>query len=268
MSSILVSLGVGSALLIVGCFVLGRFLGNRAGAVVAFTLVATAYLALAAVRWPGVDVAAIHVALFACIALTYSLLPRLADGERRGRLAWGPVFIVAFFAVVVSVNVVFLLLAEHGLPSGIAALMLPEPAAREAVTSRFPGTVSPGANKRELLYDRHLQRLDEQAARGWQVEKGWLAKPVAGQPAVFQVVIEDDNGRPLQGATVSGSFLRASDRSADRSFAMNEAGAGVYRSEVSLPLPGNWHLLLTIDWGNERHLLRGTTTVSAAAVES
>jgi len=268
MSSLLISLGGGSLLLIVACMGLGRRFGRRRGALMSAILVTAAYLLLAAARWPGVDVAAIHVALFATIALTFSLLPARGSRGARSRPAWGPVFIVVFFLVVVVVNVVFLLLAQHGLPSGIAALVLPRPAAEASFTSKFPGTVTPGTHKRELLYDRHLQRLDEQTARGWQIAKGWVAKPVAGQAAVFQVRIQDRSGQPVQGATVRGSFLRPSDRAADRSFVMSEARGGNYQTEISLPLAGSWHLLLWVEWGDDRHELRGTTAVLPAITGS
>jgi nitrogen fixation protein FixH len=264
MNSFLVSLIGGGVLLIVASSGFGRLLGRRWGALLALALVTSAYLILAVTAWPGVDVVTIHVAIYASISLTYVLLPRPADGDRQRGPVWGLVFIGGFFLVVIVVNVIFAILAQHGLPSGMAAMILPKPAAEVSITSMFPGTVTPGAHKRELLYDNHLQKLEQQTARGWRIEKGWVGKPVAGQAAVFQVRIEDSAGKPLQGAVLRGSFLRPSDRAEDRNFSMSEAPGGLYQTEIKLPLPGSWHLLLWIDWGEDRHELRGTTSVYQA----
>ena len=239
MTSFLLSLVVGSGLLILASVSLGRLVGRRRGTILALALVIPAYLLVAAMDWPGADVVTIHVAIFACISLTYALLSRPPGSGRKGGPVWGLVFIAAFFVVVIVVNVFLVYLAEHGMPSGVADLVFPKPDAETSITSRFPGTVTPGAHKRELLYDNYLQKIEQQTARGWRIEKGWIGKPTAGQAAVFQVRIEDAAGRPLRGAELKGNFLRPSDRAADRSFSMSETLEGVYQAEVELPLAGS-----------------------------
>lgn len=267
MSSFLLSLLVGCVLLIPASLGFGRLFGRRRGAILALIVVVVVYLLLAARAWPGIDVVTIHLAIFASLSLTYVLLSGSPGTGRSRRPVWALVFIAALFAVVIVVNVALVFLAEHGMPSGIAALVLPEPASETVITSRFPGTVTPGTHKRELLYSNHLQKIEQQNARGWTIEKGWVGKPMAGQTAIFRVRIEDDAGQPLRGAELRGSFLRPSDSAADHSFSMSETLGGVYQTEVNLPLAGSWQLLLWIDWGDTRHELRGTTAVYQATAD-
>ncbi len=268
MNSFVLNLALGGGLVIAGCFVLRRFLGRLWGAFAAFLLVSSGYFLLAAWNWPGADVATIHIAIFASIALTYSLLAAPTAAGAAGRPVWALWFIGALFVVVVAVNVTMVLLAEHGMPSGIVKVFLPDVTDETTVSSKFPGTVTPGAQKRELLYANHLQKLEQQSARGWQVEKGWVGRPEVGKEAVFRVRVQDARGTPLQGARLEGSFLRPSDRQADHSFTMSEIREGLYQTTVSLPLAGSWQLLLRIDWGGEQHEVRGTTAVHRVSTDS
>ncbi len=65
-------------------------------------------------------------------------------------------------------------------------------------------------HKKESLYNDYLQQVQRQRQRGWQIQKGWLAEPVAGQATVFRVTAHTRDGVPVAGATVTGRFLRPS----------------------------------------------------------
>ena len=125
----------------------------------------------------------------------------------------------------------------------------------------FPGTVSRDYQKKEALYNDYLEQVDRQERRGWQVKKGWLSVPVAGQKAAFQVTVSARDGSPVIGAKVYGEFLRPSDKSLDQTFVLEEKDSGLYRAGISLPVPGIWRLTLRIERGEDLHEIQATTSV-------
>lgn len=260
MSTVLVSLGLGLALIVVANLALARRMGGGRAALTVTLLTLLMYVPYAVFAWPGGDVFAIHLALYLVVNLGFAMLWRSGGAGAGG--AWGPAVIVGFFLLIASANTVFLLLSEQGLSSGLARLLLPTPRGHvEAVTSQFPGTMAPGTNTRQRLYDRHIEKLDAQGARGWTIRKGWMEPPVEGKSARFRVAVEDAEGRPVAGARIDGDFLRLSDRHADQRFTMRELQRGVYQAEVSLPNAGTWSLWLRVRTDEASHELRATTTV-------
>jgi nitrogen fixation protein FixH len=221
------------------------------------------YIPYAMLAWPGADVFAIHLAIYLVVAyILYIVGSRESQGGRRWH--WAPALIIAFFSLVVGMNVVFLGVAERGI-TGIFAELLPEPKSGEVVDSRFPGTVSHDFQKKEALYNAYLQQVQEQRQRGWQVQKGWTAQPLAGQTSEFRVTVEDAKGQPVTDAQVSGRFLRTSNSAYDFDFRMTEIAPGDYRLASVLPLPGLWRLVLKIQRGDELHEIQAITSVDDPA---
>jgi nitrogen fixation protein FixH len=235
-----------------------RLDGKAAGLGIAL-LVLLLYVPWAILAWPGADVFAIHLAIFLTVAYALGMV-----GGRVGRgWHWAPALIVAFFVLVIATNVVFLGVAEQGI-TGLFAEVLPRPRAAEVVDSRFPGTVSHDYQKKEALYNDYLRQVEIQQARGWQVKKGWLYRPVAGQPATFVVAVADRDGRPVAGAEVGGRFLRTSNSRDDFDFTMAEVAPGEYRANLQMPLHGLWELVLHIRRGEDLHEVRADTSVADA----
>ena len=104
-------------------------------------------------------------------------------------------------------------------------------------------------------------RTELQRERGWQVRKGWLSQPVAGQQVTFAVAVSDRDGRPVSAAAVSGRFLRSSNSRDDFDFAMSESAPGEYRAKLQMPLHGVWELVLQIRRGEDVHEIRAETSV-------
>jgi len=231
--------------------------GKAAGMAIAL-LAVLIYVPWAILIWPGADVFAIHLAIFLTVAYALGML-----GSRVGRgWHWAPALIVGFFVLVIATNVVFLGVAERGI-TGLFAEMLPQPRGSQVVDSRFPGTVSHDYQKKESLYNDYLREVEVQQRRGWQVRKGWLYRPVAGQPATFVVVVTDKAGAAVAGATVSGRFLRTSSSLDDFEFTMTEAAPGEYRAVLTMPLQGLWQLVLQIRRGEDLHEIRADTSVGS-----
>lgn len=233
-------------------------LDGKAAATAVALLAMLAYVPWAILAWPGADVFAIHLAIYLTVAYALGMV-----GGRVGRRwHWAPALIVAFFVVVVATNVVFLGVAEQGI-TGLFARLLPAPRSGEVADSRFPGTVSHDFQEKEALYNAYLRQVERQRARGWQVRKGWSARPVAGQPATFVVAVSDRAGDPVAGAAVAGRFLRTSNSRDDFAFEMREIRPGEYRATLEMPLQGIWQLVLQIRRGEELHEIRADTSVAA-----
>jgi len=264
-TAILISIGLGIVAELLLYFALRRIgrMAARSAAVLVALAALLAYVPYAMLDWPGADVFAIHLALYLVVAYMLAIAGgRQVEGKQGWH--WAPALIIAFFALVVGMNVVFLGVADKGI-SGIFAQLLPEPRSGEVADSRFPGTVAHDYQKKEALYNAYLQQVEEQQQRGWQVQKGWEAQPVVGQPAVFLVRVHDAGGQPIEGASVSGRFLRTSNSAFDQSFEMIEVTPGSYRLETRLPLPGLWQLVLEVRRGEELHEIRALTSVQDPA---
>ena len=263
-ANLLMEIGLGIAIELILYLLLRRVgrMNSKSAAVVVALASLLVYVPRALLSWPGADVFAIHLAIYLILAYILGIV-----GQRReagNGWHWAPALLVLFFAFIVGMNVVFLGVAEQGI-SGIFAELLPQPRSADVADSRFPGTVARDFQKKEALYNAYLEQVKEQHQRGWQVQKGWLAQPVVGQPAVFLVRVTDAGGEPVSGAHVTGQFLRTSNSNYDMDFAMTETSPGEYRLETRLTQPGLWQLVLMIRRGEDLHEIQAITSVKDVA---
>lgn len=264
---------LGGALLIVLVFVLlYRFtrLKAKESAVVTALGALGIYVPLAVMYWPGPDVFAIHFAIYLVIPYLLGIVGSQRDAHRhepdRGWFHWGPAAIVLFFVAVVAVNAVFITLAQSSFHGSIAKRLLPEPQqGAERIHSAFPGTVPHDYHKKEALYNARLVDLARQRERGWQVSQRWDQPLVVDRPTPLVIAVRDKAGDPVSGAEVTGVFLRPSNSRDDQPFSMRETAVGAYRTEISLPFPGHWDLLLTVRRGEDVHEVLAKTEVAPAA---
>jgi len=245
------ALGVGAILLAnLGLIRFARLSARQAAATVALVTLGL-YVPYAILRWPGSDVFALHLAIYLLTSLACGMLLGVRAGGRG--LHWGPALIGGFFIVVVVLGAVFIAVAEYGVSPALFRWLLPEARTQREVSSVFPGVVAHDFHKKEALYNEYLQQVERQRQRGWQVRKGWLTDPVAGEPAVFRVEARTRTGEPLAGATVTGRFLRPSGSALDVVFELAEREPGVYEAALTLPAAGAWNLVLQIRQGEEVH---------------
>ncbi len=261
MTDLLLSLGIGVTLIVLVNLSLIRFAkvsAKWAAAVTALTAVGL-YVPYAILRWPGGDLFAIHLAIYLLAALICGMLFGVrASGQG---LHWGPATLIGFFIFVAVSGAVFIAVAEHGVPPCVRNWLLPQPASQRETVSMFPGVIAHDFHKKEALYNQYLQQVERQRQRGWQVQKGWVGEPVAGEPALFRVAVQTREGEALTGATVAGQFLRASTSKLDVDFTLNEAAPGVYESKVTLPAAGRWNLVLSVRKGDDLHEIQASTAV-------
>jgi nitrogen fixation protein FixH len=244
-------------------------LNGKQAAVLVAALSITAVLVYGLVNWPGPDVMAMYTAVLAVTGYLLGIVSHAREqrqsatpGSRRW-FHWGPAIIVSFFVMLFALDGVLVTISRQGLPQPVADILLPRSYQDERVRSVFPGTVANDFQKKESLYNQYLEQVRRQEQLGWQVDKGWLEKPVEGSPAAFQVRVLEADGAPVQFAQVSGVFQRASDSREDESFDMHEVEPGLYRTVLSLSEPGTWYLVLKVKRGEQLHELHASTSVAA-----
>ena len=266
MTDLLVSLRGGVALIAIVFLLVHRLsaLNGKSTAIVMALLVSGIYVPLAILQWPGGDVFAIHIAIYLVTVYVLGIISSQREVQRAkgGKtFHWGPAAIVVFFLLVMSIDAVFIMLAQSGVDSKLARWLFPKPETGGQVSSYFPGTVSRDFKERHEEYNAYLERMAVQEERGWQINKGWETPAIAGKSAVFKLKLRDKKGLPIQGARVEGTFMRPGNVHMDTPAVLTENEAGIYRASITLPEPGRWKLFLLIHKGEILHELSAYTTV-------
>ncbi len=147
------------------------------------------------------------------------------SGEITGRHVL--IAMVAFFAVVIAVNAVFITAAARS----------------------FPGLVVDQPFKRGLAKDfnRTLEDRAVQAERGWRagIEHVWNAE--TGELRL-QVVMADGAGAPVTGMTLEAGLERSVTDAEDRPVAFLEVDRGTYAGVASDVAPGEWRLVVRTEF--------------------
>jgi nitrogen fixation protein FixH len=139
--------------------------------------------------------------------------------------------LVAFFGVVIGVNLVMMRLAIQTLP----------------------GTEVDSAYSASVAYEKQIEAARDQNARNWKVDAHVERSGQGG--ATLQVEVRDNDGRPMSGLKFQGHFERPADKRADQAVALAETGIGIYRGSASLIAPGQWDLILQGDAAGQRVFL-------------
>lgn len=138
------------------------------------------------------------------------------------------VMLIAFFGVVIGVNVLMMRLAIDTLP----------------------GTDVDSAYRASLAYEREIRTAHEQDTRHWRVE-AHLARGLT-DTANVRIVARDSKGAPLTGLEFSARLERPADKRADRTVTLTEVETGIYKGSAEGVLAGQWNLVLEGDAGGKR----------------
>jgi nitrogen fixation protein FixH len=136
--------------------------------------------------------------------------------------------LVAFFGLVIGVNVYMMKMA----------------------ISTLPGTEVDSAYSASLGYEKEIAAARDQQARGWRVEAH--IERGAGGAAILQINARDASGNPVSGLTFLGRLERPADKRADQDVALAEVGGGIYRGTAEAIAPGQWDLVLEGDSSGRR----------------
>jgi nitrogen fixation protein FixH len=141
------------------------------------------------------------------------------------------VCLLAFFGVVVGVNVILTVLAIRTLP----------------------GTEVDSAYRASVGFNVEIAAARAQAARGWQIAARIEHAP-DGRAAV-QVDARDAHGSPLTGLTLAVRLQRPTDKRADRNIDLAEGESGIYRGADDDIAPGQWDVVIEASRTGERLFL-------------
>jgi len=154
---------------------------------------------------------------------------RISERRLTGRKVLA--MLIAFFGVVIGVNVTMAKLAIKTLP----------------------GTEVDSAYTASLGYEKEILAARDQSARNWKVDAH--IERLAGGAALLQVEARDRDGRPVTGLKFQGRFERPADKRADLAIALAEVGIGIYRGRLDAVAPGQWDLVLEGDNASGRMFL-------------
>jgi nitrogen fixation protein FixH len=144
-------------------------------------------------------------------------------------------------------KVFFLLVAFFGVVIGVNLIMM------KFAIQTLPGTEVDSAYSASLAYEKEIAAAHDQNARDWHVDAHVRRGPDGR--ATLQVEARDSSGRPMSGLEFQGHFERPTDRRADQAVRLAETGAGIYRGIAPLIAPGQWDLVLQGDVAGRRMFL-------------
>ncbi len=151
--------------------------------------------------------------------------------QTRPRSWWYPWIIVAFFAVVVSVNGFMIYTA----------------------TTTFTGLETEGHYVKGLKYNDNLDGVKKQAELGWKDITSWtpLSQNGTERSGRLKVVFLDKAGNPLEGMKADALLIRPTHEGYDQEASLQSIGNGVYEFAMTLPLPGQWDVRILASKGDD-----------------
>jgi nitrogen fixation protein FixH len=136
-------------------------------------------------------------------------------------------------------TVLFSLIAFFGVVIGVNMLMM------KFAIETLPGTEVDSAYSAGLAYGHEIVAARDQDSRSWKVDAHVERR--ADGSATLRVEAHDAGGAPLSGLKFSGRLERPTDKRVDRQFGLAEAAIGVYRGTAPDVMPGQWDLVLEGD---------------------
>ncbi len=145
---------------------------------------------------------------------------------------------VAFFFVVIGVNLVMVFLA----------------------LDTWSGLSTEDAYQRGLRYNKTLEAMAHKDALGWQDSVIFTPGQPQGDEGRGRITLEmrDREGQLLEGLIVAGQIWRPTNEGFDRPITLRAVGAGRYETDVVFPLRGNWLVRLTAQRDPNRRDLAAT----------
>ncbi len=248
MNTTLTTLFGGLALVLMLFFLTGR-LPPLLRALLAAGVPLLAYLFYIVGRWPGLDVVAIHVAIFGSAALGMHMVTRFQT-RSGGKLHWAPKALITFFLILTVLMANFLYISTQGLPPWLASMVLPG-AGNLQLRTGFSGVVEHGQEAAKAI-NSQLSEQYRQRQLGWDVAVQGLRMPSKGDNAVV-VEVGDADERPLAGLTAVLYAKRLGDVGEGQPQVMQETAAGTYEVRLPLPAVGRWLVSLSLTRGEERY---------------
>ncbi|MEW6415276.1 MAG: FixH family protein [Pseudomonadota bacterium] len=214
----------------------GRVPGLSPGlrALLAGLLPLLGYFLLIVGRWPGLDVAAIHISVFLAASLVLHVITQFRQ-RSGGRLHWAPRLLIVFFLGLVVLNGTMLYIATQGLPDPVARLWLSGDGS--PVHSGFSGVVPHGQQAAKAV-SSELSQAHREARIGWQVDLTGLEGNARAH--WIQLRVRDRTGLPVEGIEAQLRLLRPGATQPALTLGLDARAAGVYEGRLALPAGGRW----------------------------
>lgn len=139
--------------------------------------------------------------------------------------------LLAFFAVIIGVNIVMIWFA----------------------VATLSGTEVDSAYSASLAYQGEIRAAQQQDSRNWKVDAHVERRPDG--TAVLNIRARDPKDALLAGLAVSARLERPTDRREDRLLDVTESGGGSYRGKAEDVAAGQWDLVIEADRGDQRLFL-------------
>lgn len=198
-----------------------------------------AYIVMLFRQWPGLDVVAIHIAVFIIAAFVLVVMSHYRS--KQTRMHWAPKAFIVFFLVLIMLNAGFLYVSTKGLPPVLAGLVLPGNATKTMHTG-FSGTTRHGEEAAKAI-GSDLSKQHHNEELGWQVRVEGLRMPTVGKNSVT-VFADDSEGRPLPGLAGEWRVHRPGAEAA--SVPLKIITSGQYEANLDFSGPGLWLLELQL----------------------
>ena len=252
----------GGLTLIVALFFALRFarLPNYWSGVISGAILTLAYFIYAALHWPGLDMVAMHFAVYVSTAIVLALLG--SRKQSRQKIHWIPKLFIAFFIILFIVDANLLFISSRGLPPVVASWLLPHKDGQRVYTA-FPGVVAHGEEASKEV-GQYQKTQHKQAQLGWQVTLTGLDQLRVSDNSMLVVRASDKHQRPITGAQVKLSLLRPAQSQNDRTIRLEAKGAGVYQANISMDEPGLWIAALRVEKDQDKYESQHTITVAGA----
>jgi len=254
----------GGVALVVALYHLLRMLGlsNYWRGVISGVVPLVAYALYATGNWAGLDVLALHTAVYLSAATLLTLMNR-EERDRSGArpaLHWAPKLFIGFFLLVLALNAVFLYVASQGLPAALARWLLPG-AEQGQVHTAFPGVVPHGVEAAKEI-GSELSARQRQLRLGWRVSVEGLEGLARDGAAQLTVEVREREGSPLEAAQVVLELLRPAQAKSDLAVELIPSKPGIYTAWVRLSEPGRWIAVVRVSRGDDRYQTEIQLTVA------
>jgi nitrogen fixation protein FixH len=265
--NLLLSLFGGVALVVV-IYQLLRSLGfpNYWRGVVSGVVPLVAFAAYTTRHWSGLDVLAIHTAVYLSTATILTMLgAQKGEGEAerkagpKARMHWGPKVIIGFFLFVFALNAAFLYVSSQGLPPSIAKWLLPN-AENDNLHTAFPGVVPHGMDAAKEI-GSELTARNRQMRLGWRVEVTGIEVLARDGAAQVSVRAHDRDGTAMSEAQVTLDLVRPAQATRDFSLPLELSGSGQFQAWVKLPDVGRWIAVVRVARGDDTYQTEQQLTV-------
>jgi hypothetical protein len=207
------------------------------------------FFVYSALHWPGLDMMAMHIAVYVSGAFVMVMLMRHRRSSP-GKMHWAPKAFITFFVLLTMLMAAFLYIAVQGLPPQIAALIMPGHQSAKMRTG-FSGVYEHGEEAAGAI-NGQLSKQYYQNKLGWTIALQGLYKPSMGVNDVL-VQAGDLYGNPLDGLTAVLYVRRPGEGGNGSPSVMTESSTGNFHGQVQLPNSGRWIVELRLTRGDERY---------------